>query len=207
MAAVWHALRMCFGAVAIGLAFSAGLCLIIYMLNRRFNYEESVVQVTATLASAYLCYYTAEAVLGMSGVISVVTLVCSTKLIAEHLFSDMVMMDKFWTLVEHILNSLLFTLGGNVWGRIISNGDPEHIIAFTFGAKEWGEMILVWVLLVCIRFFLVFAFYPLFSKIGLKSSIREAVFISWGGLRGAVGIGTFEQGSGMRMLLFIFGTC
>ena len=26
------------------------------------------------------------------------------------------MMEKFWVLVEHILNSVLFTLGGVVWG-------------------------------------------------------------------------------------------
>lgn len=82
--------RMCFGAVAIGLLFSFGLFGIIYMLNRRFNYEESVVQVTATITIAYLCYYTAEPVLGMSGVIAVVTLGFFTKFFAENLFSDLV---------------------------------------------------------------------------------------------------------------------
>lgn len=31
-------------------------------------------------------------------------------------------------------------------------------------------------------------FYPIFSRIGLKSNWREAVFLSFGGLRGSVGI-------------------
>lgn len=39
-----------------------------------------------------------------------------------------------------------------------------------------------------IRFFLVFAFFPVISKIGIKSKWKEAVFSSFGGLRGAVGI-------------------
>ena len=81
---------MCFGAVAIGLAFGAALFAIIYYLNRRFNYEESVVQVTATITTAYLTYYTSEAVFGMSGVIAVVTLGVFTKFCSENLFSDIV---------------------------------------------------------------------------------------------------------------------
>ena len=93
-------MRMSLGAVLVGLMFSAALFVMIYFLNRRFNYEESVVQVTATLATSYLTYYTAEAVLGMSGVISVVTLGVCTKFSSEHLFSDIVMIEKFWTLVE-----------------------------------------------------------------------------------------------------------
>ena len=82
--------RMCFGAVAVGLAFGAGMFGVIYYLNRRFNYEESVVQVTATITTAYLTYYTSEAVLGMSGVIAVVTLGFVTKFYCENLFSDIV---------------------------------------------------------------------------------------------------------------------
>ena len=39
-----------------------------------------------------------------------------------------------------------------------------------------------------IRFFLVFSFYPVLSRIGLKTNWRECFFISFGGLRGAVGI-------------------
>lgn len=55
-------------------------------------------------------------------------------------------------------------------------------------AKDWGYLILLYVVVQAIRFFLVFAFYPLLSSIGLKSNWREAVFLSFGGLRGAVGI-------------------
>ena len=66
--------RMCFGALLCGLVFSALLLTITYLLSRRFNYEENIVQVMGSITMAYLCYYTADAVFGLSGVISVVVL-------------------------------------------------------------------------------------------------------------------------------------
>ena len=38
------------------------------------------------------------------------------------------------------------------------------------------------------RLFLVFSLYPLLSRIGLGTNWREAVFMSYSGLRGTVGI-------------------
>lgn len=128
--------RMSLGAVAVGVAFSAGLLGIVYLLNRRFNYEESIVQVMASISSVYLCYYSAEAVFGMSGVISVLTMGVITKFYSGSLFNDTDMMEKFWVLVEHMLNTVLFCLGGTVWGRIISNRDPE-VSYFCVRVRVW----------------------------------------------------------------------
>lgn len=49
-------------------------------------------------------------------------------------------------------------------------------------------MILLFVLLIVVRFVLIFSFYPIISRIGIGSSWQEAVFVGWSGLRGAVGI-------------------
>ena len=59
---------------------------------------------------------------------------------------------------------------------------------FKFGWKEWGYIFLVYVMIQIIRLFLVTSFYPVISRIGLKTNWKEALFMSWGGLRGAVGI-------------------
>lgn len=40
----------------------------------RFLSQENIVQVMSSITFAYLCYYTADAVFGCSGVISVVVL-------------------------------------------------------------------------------------------------------------------------------------
>lgn len=39
-----------------------------------------------------------------------------------------------------------------------------------------------------IRFALMFGAYPILSRIGLKWNVKEAIFVSFGGLRGAIAI-------------------
>lgn len=113
-------LRMSLGGVAIGLAFAFGLLFILYKLDRRMDREESVLQVTATFAVAYLCFYTGEVVAGTSGVIAIVTCGITTKAYGGGLISDWQVMNSFWALVEHLLNTVLFTLGGIVFGEILA---------------------------------------------------------------------------------------
>ena len=124
----------------------------------------------------------------MSGVIAVVTLGVMTKFYSSSLFHDAVMMEKFWVLLEHILNSILFHLGGMIFGRIASGHDPEHRITVRIGLKDYGYIVLVWLLLIVIRFVLMFSFSPIIRRLGLGTNYKELLFMSWGGLRGAVGI-------------------
>jgi len=178
--------KMSLGAVAIGIAFGLGLVVVLFLLNRRFNHEESIVQVTATIATAYLCYYVAEAILHMSGVLAVVICGAVTKAFASSLINDPEMMHSFWNLVEHLLNTVLFLLGGLVWGSVISNQDKSR--PEMFSSTDWGYLFVVFLLMSVVRCFLFGLFYPILSRIGLKSNWKETVFQSFGGLRGAVGI-------------------
>jgi NhaP-type Na+/H+ or K+/H+ antiporter len=67
---------------------------------------------------------------------------------------------------------------------VVADNDEQE----GFHAKDWGYLLLLYIFVQAIRLFLVFAFYPVLSRIGLKSNWREALFLSFGGLRGAVGI-------------------
>jgi NhaP-type Na+/H+ or K+/H+ antiporter len=98
--------------------------------------------------------------------------------------NDPILLKNYWGTLEHLLNTLLFCLGGVVWGRVIA--DP--ILEDSFGGRDWGYLILLFVLLTAIRFLLVAALYPILSRIGLKTNWQESVFLAYGGLRGAVGI-------------------
>lgn len=148
--------------------------------------EEAIVQVMATITFAYLSYYVAEAVCHTSGVLAVVATGVVMKALGDNMINDPVMMEKFWLLVEHLLNTLLFALGGVVWGTVISNFDRKREELFT--ATDWGYLIMVYVLMMIIRGALFTLAYPIIGRIGLKSSPKEIFFISFGGLRGAVGI-------------------
>ena len=101
------------------------------------------------------------------------------------MINDTEMMSSFWDLVDQLLNTLLFTLGGLVFGSVISNyGEREGF----WTASDWGYLLLLWVLLHAIRFLLVFSFYPCTVRLGLSTNWKECFFLSYGGLRGAVGI-------------------
>lgn len=103
------------------------------------------------------------------------------KFLGRAMVNDAKLLDDFWALVEQLLNTLLFVLGGTVWGAVIANEQ-------TFGASDWGYMILLYVLLTAIRMFLFAATFPVTSRIGLKTCWPETFFQVHAGLRGAVGI-------------------
>lgn len=172
------------GGVCIGIFFGLGLLTILFLLKRRFNREENVVEVTATIAIAYIGYYVADAVWATSGVIATVTLGLMIKFLGRAMFNDAKLLEDFWTLVEHLLNTILFTLGGTVWGAVIANGGKEKL----FTGRDWGYLVLLYIFLTVIRAFLFASVYPLTSRIGLKGSPQETIFSIYGGLRGAVGL-------------------
>lgn len=88
--------------------------------------------------------------------------------------------------------SLLFVLGGSLWGNIISPNAGKYQLIMVgrtrFSTASYGYLVALWLLLIVIRFILVFGFYPVISRIGIGSSWKEAVFMSFGGFRGTVGI-------------------
>jgi len=173
------------GATAIGIASGLMLMFILFILKRRFNHEESIVQVSITITVAYLSYYVAEVILHFSGIIAVVFCGITTKAFASTLITDQEMMSKFWEIIEHLLNTVLFALGGVVWGSVMSNKRDNN---YEFGWSDLGYWTIVYLLMTIVRFFLFGVFYPIISRIGLKSSKEEVLFQAFGGLRGAVGI-------------------
>jgi NhaP-type Na+/H+ or K+/H+ antiporter len=100
--------RMALGGFGIGVAFGLALCLILFLLDRRLNGEENVVQIVATITMAYLSFYVADPVSHTSGVIAVVFCGFVTKAFGMDMINDLHMMNSFWVLVEQILNTILF---------------------------------------------------------------------------------------------------
>lgn len=103
---------MALGGCLLGILFGLATCLILFLLDRKLNSEENVVQIVATITMAYLTFYVAEPVSHTSGVIAVVFCGFTTKAFGQDLINDVQTMTSFWVLVEHILNTVLF---GKCW--------------------------------------------------------------------------------------------
>eukprot|EP00536_Pseudo-nitzschia_multiseries_P009374 jgi/Psemu1/258075/estExt_Genewise1Plus.C_2600019 len=173
-----------FGGFAIGLVAGLTIIFVLTKLHRRFGREENIVQVTAVLGLVYLNYFIADLICATSGVIATVAAGLCVKFFGRSSINDIHLMDDFISILEHILNTILFSLGGLVWGRIITRDYQNGY----WGPKEWGYLILLYLLLHVIRFVLFVSVYPITVRIGLKTNWKETAFQIYGGLRGAVGI-------------------
>jgi hypothetical protein len=100
------------------------------------------------------------------------------------MFTDLKLLEDSMALLEHLLNTVLFTLGGIVWGTVVVTGEKLG----TWGGKDWGYLILLYILLHVIRALLFGLAYPVTVRIGLQTDVKETVFQVYGGLRGALGI-------------------
>jgi len=99
-------------------------------------------------------------------------------------FLDSKLLEDFSSLFEYLLNTILFTLGGAVWGAVVVAGEIEG----KWNGKDWGYLIVLYIILHIIRGFLFILVYPISSRIGIRTNPQETFFQVYGGLRGALGI-------------------
>jgi NhaP-type Na+/H+ or K+/H+ antiporter len=175
-------IRLAIGGTCVGIAFGGGLLIILFSLNRRLSGEDSTVQVVATITTSYLAFFVSEVLLKCSGIIAVFACAVTVKAFGETLYNNSELSHHFWSISEYLLNTLLFTLAGLVWGSFlfarVSNGAGDDLM----------YILALFIFINAIRFLLVFGCYPLTAKIGIGTNWQEAVFMSYGGLRGGVGI-------------------
>ena len=174
--------RMSLGGAAIGAAFGIGLNVTLFKLGNHLNAHENVFQIILTITTAYLCYYTGI-IADTSGAVAVAVCGVTAKTFGSHLVNKPAMLESFWELVEAILNTLLFTLGGLEWGSILTLPAPFGPIA-----SDYGYMFMIFVFMQAIRFGLFFSSYPIISRTGLGTNLAETTFLGYCGMRGSIGI-------------------
>ena len=175
------------GGMAIGIAWGCVLILLLRTFDRKFDREDTIMQVTLSITVAYLAFYVADEVADTSGVLSVVFCGIISAAFGIPKIHDLITLSNVWEAIEHLLNTLLFALGGVVWGNIVSQGALLRE-SNVFTASDWGLLLALYVFVILIRLVIVLVSYPVISNVGLKMNIREAAFMVWGGLRGTVGI-------------------
>ncbi|VFQ79710.1 unnamed protein product [Cuscuta campestris] len=174
-------LQVSIGAVAIGFAF--GLSSVLWL---GFIFNDTVIEITLTVAVSYVAYFTAQEFANSSGVLSVMTVGMFYSVAAKTAFmgDGKKSLHYFWEMVAYIANTLIFILSGLVIADDVlrsNNFSKTH-------AHSWGYLILLYVFVQVSRIVVVGMLFPFLRCFGYGLDWKEAIILVWSGLRGAVAL-------------------
>jgi len=187
---VGTAMRLVIGAPALGL----GLFIAMRLWLKKTG--DAIQDTMITVITAYLCYYLAEAGgCKVSGVLAVLTLgilMSGFGVTAIQTDEARQMLHSFWTLLCWISDTVIFVLAG-----VIIVQDGFLIGSEVFKAADWGYIVALYIALIAIRCIMIFVCSPVLRYTGYgmqprmcsrERFIKYMCILSWGGLRGAVGL-------------------
>ena len=163
------------GGVGVGLALGM---IVAAIIGRVFN--DALVEITLTIVTAYASMLIAEAALHVSGVMAIVTAGLYLAGPGRTRISPEVkhFLHQFWEMVSYLANTMIFFLVGLVVAAQFQHASLSDV----------GMIIAAYLGVMAIRFAITFAFRPIVALVSDPVSVREATFLSWGGLRGAVSL-------------------
>ncbi|KAM0849196.1 hypothetical protein ACQ4PT_053881 [Festuca glaucescens] len=169
------------GAVALGLAF--GIASVLWL---GFIFNDTIIEISLTLAVSYIAFFTAQDALEVSGVLAVMTLGMFYAAFAKTAFKgdSQESLHHFWEMIAYIANTLIFILSGVV----IADGVLQDNIHFERHGASWGFLLLLYVFVQLSRAVVVIVLYPLLRHFGYGMDVKEATVLVWSGLRGAVAL-------------------
>ncbi|ESO97538.1 hypothetical protein LOTGIDRAFT_152631 [Lottia gigantea] len=172
---VVYFLRVAIGGPAFGLLMAI---FAIFCLSQVFN--DVYVELTVTLVATYATFYIGEALLGVSGVLAVVVLGIAMSSMRTSISPEVEdFIHRFWEALAYFANTLIFILVGVVISK--------KAIQLIFG-MDWFYMIALYLGLNVIRGTVVLLLSPILRRLGYGMTWQEGLVLTWGGLRGAVGL-------------------
>lgn len=174
-------LQVSLGAVGMGIAFG-----IVSVLWLGFIFNDTVIEITLTLAVSYVAYFTAQEGADISGVLTVMTLGMFYSAFARTAFKgeSQESLHNFWGMVAYIANTLIFILSGVVIAEGVLSSDD----IFKHHEYPWGYLALLYVFVQVARIIVVGALFPFLQYFGYGMNWKEATVLVWAGLRGAVAL-------------------
>ncbi|XP_042379307.1 sodium/hydrogen exchanger 7-like isoform X3 [Zingiber officinale] len=168
-------------AVAMGLAF--GIASVIWL---GFIFNDTVIEITLTLAVSYIAFFTAQDGANISGVLAVMTLGMFFAAFARTAFKSdsQRSLHHFWEMVTYIANTLIFILSGVVIADAIFHNEGH----FERHGSSWGYVMLLYVYLQLSRIIVVGCLYPFLQYFGYGITWKESIVLIWSGLRGTVAL-------------------
>lgn len=150
----------------------------VFWLSHIFN--DALVEITITLAATYLTYYIGDIWLEVSGVLAVVVLGLIVNAEKTSISPEVeVFLHRFWEMLAYLANTLIFMMVGVV---------VTQKALVSVDKMDWFYLIILYLAITIIRGMVISLFSPILSRIGYGLTWRNAVIMTWGGLRGAVGL-------------------
>jgi NhaP-type Na+/H+ or K+/H+ antiporter len=178
--------------------------------SNRLEHESSLIQIALTICCAYCSFIFAEGIIGISGVLSTVA---ASLMLADNIWPKIVSqeaMHEVWHMLEYIGNTLIFFLAGALTGKTMTKIDPMDFL----------NLLVLYLVLMVIRGSVIFLSRPILSWLSpdrTPVTLEDAMVMTWGGLRGAVGLalaiqvssdragGMLEQKEADRVMFFTGG--
>uniref|UniRef100_F7ABC0 Cyclic nucleotide-binding domain-containing protein n=1 Tax=Ciona intestinalis TaxID=7719 RepID=F7ABC0_CIOIN len=141
-------------------------------------YNDALAEITVTLSLTYITFYVGEVLqCKTSGVLAVVTLGLALDRASITPQVDH-FLHRFWEMLAYLANTLIFV----IVGIIIIN----HMEEITF--LDVGHLLILYIGTTIIRAVSIFCFFPAMQRLGIDLNWRHVLVMTWGGLRGAVGL-------------------
>lgn len=167
------------GSVFMGVIFGLITVRWLRTASRPLKEIDVTMQIAMTVCCAYLSFFVAQFCFGISGVLAC----CGAGGVVAWLGPPIILkhesMHNVWGMIEWALNTLVFLLAGLIIG---------HRVLQKVNVQDWFIMIFFYLMLMVIRVITIFMLYPFICRIGHKCTFEEAIFMSWAGLRGALGM-------------------
>ena len=143
-------------------------------------YNDTLIEVTVTLTSAYITFFVCEGFLKVSGVLGLVALGCLLSYFRYCISPEVEhILHHFWETAVFLTNSCIFALAGMIVAlKAITSVDGVDVL----------YLMLTYLTINCVRFLVLGLFTPVLRCFKYKLNVGNSVLVGWGGLRGAVGL-------------------
>ena len=197
--------QMSIAGPLIGLAL--GLLAVGWMseASRKFSHSDVIVQTAVTVCCAYLSFFLGESEARVSGVLTTVAAALVLAKFAWPVVVSHEALENVWHAFEYFGNTLIFMLAGVITRRAMSS--PNIV------GRDYALCLMLYALMTLIRALMILLFYPLLSNMGPGTTPKDAFFMVYGGLRGAVGLALaisvrstiFDEQAGDRIVFQVSG--
>lgn len=178
--AILQFLRLSVGGFLLG-----GAVFLVTLVWLRRITKDKVLVIVITITSCYMTFFLAESVVGVSGLLSVVVLgVFMAMHIKMRLNPEAAeMVHTVISFIQFCLESTLFLITGVFIGKMYIF-DNENTLVPSDYTKVW----IFFAFMNLARYLMINILLPLINKSGYPLNWKDTIILTWGGVRGALGL-------------------